>query len=139
MSLSNRIMTNLKEEVELLPGIYICNDCGREFENVGPECCCPYCGCGDIIMPTFEDSLEYIGIDNVSPLYYVTGTPEDCHTIEDADNYYDSLPDYSASNYKKDRCGISQKQYEFIDKHRKEAGQVLHDFVMKMLDSGPLD
>ena len=126
---------------EALPGEYECNDCGKAFDytQVGPGYSCPYCHCGDIIEPSFEDSLDYLGITSASPLYYVSGTPEDCHTIEDADKYYASLPTGSSVNYSKDKSDITPEQYEFLDKHRPEVKKEISKFVEKILSYGPLD
>lgn len=87
----------------------------------------------------FEKALDELGVKTVDALYYVTGTPEDCHTIEDADKYYDSLPSYSSTNYKKDKGDITPEQYKYIDEHRKEAHKSLSDFVDKICSYGPLD
>ena len=121
------------------PGVYQCNDCGKDFEEPGEGYSCPYCGCGDIIEPSFEDSCDYLGIKTLSPFYYVNGVPESCKTIEDADKYYDSLPDGSPVNYSNDKHDLTQEQYEFLNSHRKEVEEELLSFSRRMADSGPLD
>lgn len=133
------IIKKLNESEEVLPGVYQCNDCGKEFEKPGEGYTCPYCGSGDIIEPSFDNSLDSLGITNVGPLYYVNGTPEDCHTIEDADKYYASLPSGSSVNYSRDKGDITPEQYEFLDKHREETHKALCDFARQIVDAGPLD
>ena len=121
------------------PGVYECNDCGKDFEVPGEGYSCPYCGSGDIIEPTFDDSCEAMGITTVSPLYYVNGVPESCKTIEDADKYYASLPDGSSVNYANDKGDLTQEQYDFLNSHREDVKKALGEFSSRMADSGPLD
>ena len=89
-------------------------------------------------LEDFEKRLEELGVSSVSPLYYVNGAP-DCHSIEQADAYYDSLPDYSSVNYKKDKYDLTDEAFKFIDEHRDLAKQSIHNFIDMITSSGPLD
>lgn len=73
----------------------------------------------------FEEKLNKLGIHNLDPLYYVTGA-KNCHTIEETNEYYDSLPSYSSINYKKDGKDVTQKIFNFIDKHRELAHKYIN-------------
>lgn len=89
-------------------------------------------------IEAFDKELEKLGITSTSPLYYVTGAP-DCHTIEDADKYYASLPSYSSVNYSGDKGNITEEQFKFIDENRDLAKQVIIRAVRNLESYGSLD
>lgn len=76
-------------------------------------------------VTSFEKQLEEVGITTTNKLYFVTGTPEDCHTLEEADEYYEVLPKWDSKNYWRDRGDITEEQFELIDKNRKLAKEIL--------------
>lgn len=76
-------------------------------------------------VASFEKQLEEAGITTTNKLYFVTGTPEDCHTLEEADEYYEVLPKWDSKNYWRDRGDITEEQFELIDKNRKLAKEIL--------------
>lgn len=93
----------------------------------------------EMTVEEFEKKCEELGVTSVSPLYYVTGVPEDCKTIEQADAFYDN-PDLPFSvNYKKDKYDLTEEAYEFINAHRGLAHKALCNFVSEVCAAGPLD
>lgn len=90
-------------------------------------------------MEEFDKHAEELGIKNMSPYYYIDGAP-DCHTIEQADAYYDSLPpDQSSVNYKRDKGDLTPEQFQFLDEHRDLVHQSLCLFGIEMMQDQPLD
>ena len=71
-------------------------------------------------------------------LYFVLGAP-DCHTIEDANNYYDSPSVNPTVNYKSDGKDITEEQFKLIDENRELSRKVLHGAIDNLLSSGPRD
>jgi len=90
-------------------------------------------------IKAFEDELEKVGITTTNKLYFVTGTPESCHTVEEADEYYEILPKWDSTNYWRDRGDITQEQFELIDKNRDLAKAILKRSADMVNSYGPLD
>ena len=90
-------------------------------------------------VTSFEKQLEKVGITTTNKLYFVTGTPEDCHTLEEADEYYELLPKWDSKNYWRDREDITEEQFELIDKNRKLAKEILKRASDNVNSYGPLD
>ena len=90
-------------------------------------------------VEAFEKQLEEAGITTTNKLYFVTGTPEDCHTLEEADEYYEVLPKWDSKNYWRDRGDITEEQFELIDKNRKLAKEILKRAADNVNSYGPLD
>lgn len=90
-------------------------------------------------VEAFDKQLQEAGITTTNKLYFVTGTPEDCHTVEEADEYYEILPKWDSTNYWRDRGDITQKQFELIDKNRKLAKEILKRAADNVRSYGPLD
>ena len=90
-------------------------------------------------VASFEKQLEEVGITTTNKLYFVTGTPEDCHTLEEADEYYEILPKWDSKNYCRDRGDITEEQFELIDKNRDLAKEILKRAADNVNSYGPLD
>lgn len=86
----------------------------------------------------FETKLEELEITTLNKLYYVTGA-KDCHTVAEADKYYEELPKWDSTNYWRDRDNINEEQFNFIDEHRDLARQVIRGAVKNICSYGPLD
>lgn len=81
-------------------------------------------------IDAFDKQLEEAGITTTNKLYYVTRTPKDCHTIEEADNWYRSDEGkkkwgYSYTCWEKDKADITPEQYKLIDDNRELAEDIL--------------
>lgn len=90
-------------------------------------------------VKAFDKQLQEAGITTTNKLYFVTGTPEDCHTVEEADEYYEILPKWDSTNYWRDRGDITQEQFELIDQNRKLAKEILKRASDNVNSYGPLD
>lgn len=95
-------------------------------------------------IDAFDKQLEEAGITTTNKLYYVTRTPEDCHTIEDADNWYRSDEGkkrwgLSYTCWEKDKGDITPEQYKLIDNNRELANDILIRAWQNVNSYGPLD
>lgn len=95
-------------------------------------------------IDAFDKQLEEAGITTTNKLYYVTRTPKDCHTIEDADNWYRSDEGkkkwgYSYTCWEKDKADITPEQYKLIDDNRELAEDILIRAWQHVNSYGPLD
>lgn len=95
-------------------------------------------------IDAFDKQLEEVGITTTNKLYYVTRTPKDCHTIEDADNWYRSDEGkkkwgYSYTCWEKDKADITPEQYKLIDDNRELAEDILIRAWQHVNSYGPLD
>lgn len=93
----------------------------------------------DAKIEAFEKELEKLGITTTNKLYFVIGTPESCHTVEEADEYYEILPKEDSKNYWRDRGDITQEQFELIDKNRDLVKELLKRAADNVNSYGPLD
>ena len=98
----------------------------------------------DAEIDAFDKQLQEAGITTTNKLYYVTRTPEDCHTIEDADNWYRSEEGkkkwgLSYVRWEEDKGDITPEQYKLIDDNRGLAEDILIRACQFINDYGPLD
>ena len=98
----------------------------------------------DAEIDAFDKQLQEAGITTTNKLYYVTRTPETCHTIEEADDWYRSEEGkkkwgLSYVRWEEDKGDITPEQYKLIDDNRGLAEDILIRACQFINDYGPLD